>query len=174
MTETQRVQSAQPAENSVIEQPEPTMPSRVVEVGDRSWTVVDLPDGESWNVHGTTDARGEWGPRLGHVTISERGYFSTDLVGTVRGPYTTLDEAVYPIGLDDPTLLDDPATQVQVALPAPIAPVHAPRPTERGRRTPLVAAAIVAAVAAAAVIGLIRRIHAGPTAHRRAARASRI
>lgn len=120
MTEEQQVQAAEPtqqpeAQQPASEQPEPTMSSRRVTVGDRSWTVVDLHDGLSWNVH----RDGEQGPRLGHVRISERGYFSNDPAGIVRGPYTTLDEAVYPLGLDDPVLLDGLADRADIEPPRP-------------------------------------------------------
>jgi hypothetical protein len=43
---------------------------------------------------------------VAHITISDRGYFSVDPGGTVRGPYVTLSEAAYPLALGDPVLLD--------------------------------------------------------------------
>lgn len=122
MTEAQRAQKAQEPEPSAGREPPqeaPGRPSRQFEVGGRTWTLVDLDDGLSWSLYGESPRHAELGARLAQITISERGYFSTDRAGTVRGPYTTLDEAAYPLALDDQILLDDPDTRTNVQPPLP-------------------------------------------------------
>jgi hypothetical protein len=95
------------------------LPSRHVEMEGRSWTIVDLEDGLSWNLY-ANDPRGRGpAPRLAHITISELGYYSSDPAGVVRGPYTTLDEAAYPLALDKRVLLDDPVDRAPSDAPVP-------------------------------------------------------
>lgn len=106
--------------------------SRRVEVDGRTWTLVDLEDGLSWDLYAGDAVDLRRVPRLAHITVSERGYFSTDVPGVVRGPYTTLDEAAYPIALGDPVLLDDPGDRTQVSPPVPVRSADS-RPPRRSR-----------------------------------------
>ena len=91
-----------------------------IDVDGRSWVVVELDDHESWDLYaGTSPDRGS---RLAHVWITDGGYFSTDRAGTVRGPYVTLSEATYPLGLDDPLLLGDVVEQAPISEVTPSDP----------------------------------------------------
>lgn len=146
VTEAQDVERAEPSKPSGSD--EAAHQSRRVEMEGRSWTIVDLEDGLSWNVYRQDDADRGPAPRFAHITISERGYFSTDAAGVVRGPYTTLDEAVYPLALGDRVLLDDPTDLTAVHEPVPTDVVPAP-PRSRFRRRALVALALVGVAALA-------------------------
>ena len=88
--------------------------------------LVPLEDGESWNLQpaGEPDA-----PRFAHITVSERGFFSIDRPGVVRGPYVTLSEAAYPLARADGVLLADTADGS--AIQPPTGPWR-PRPRARG------------------------------------------
>lgn len=146
MTEAQDVQGLEPkATTPTRDDWKP--PSRHVEMEGRSWTIVDLEDGLSWNLY-AQDPQGQGtAPRLAHITISERGYYSTDPAGVVRGPYTTLDEAAYPLALNKRVLLDDPDDRTPVVAPG--VPVVEVTPRRRSGRLLLL---VVVAVAAALIV----------------------
>lgn len=152
MTEAQEVENVDvPAAGSSRTPAQPSV-FRRVEMEGRSWTIVDLGDGMSWDVYSGEDPDGARTPRIAHVTVSERGYFSTDVPGVIRGPYTTLDEAVYPIALDKRVLLDAPEVVAGVEAARGRGPARpAPRARSRARRL------LVAAVVAAMLLVLVKR-----------------
>ena len=154
MTEAQDVQGLEPEGSPPAADAKRGLPSRQVEMEGRSWTIVDLEDGVSWSLYANDPHSRGAAPRLAHITVSEQGYFSTDPAGTVRGPYTTLDEAAYPLALDKQVLLDAPGERAPVD--APVLPVDAGS-RSRWRRLLLVAAGAVALTLLASKIGCAQR-----------------
>jgi hypothetical protein len=154
MAEPQEIvdeESAAHPEKPVDEQPRTS--ASTIEIDGRVWTVVELPDRESWDLYA---GPGEDRTRLlGHISITDEGYFSMDARGAVRGPYVTLSEATYPLGLDDPLLLGDDveptAPHDEPTSPSgSSSPLAARRPW--GREVWLIAFAVVAALLAQRLI----------------------
>jgi hypothetical protein len=149
---------------------DPGVSPRSVVTGGESWVLIQLEDADSWELF-TRDPRdgGRPGARLAHITITDRGYISVDDAGTRRGPYTTLDEAAYPIWTRDRVLLDDPGTRLPaepaaapvgpggVVPPAGVraAPLRAASPYQR--LLVAVAGVTAGAVALGVVLGAIGR-----------------
>ena len=151
MTEPQDAQGRVPEATPSSIRADRKLPSLRVEMEGRSWTIVDLEDGLSWNLY-ADDPRGR-GPahRLAHIVVSDQGYFSTDAAGVVRGPYTTLDEAAYPLALDKRVLLDDAGGRARIDAPVLLGTAR-PR-----RRLLLVVATVVATVLVTSMIAAARR-----------------
>lgn len=149
MTEPHDVQGTAPEGGLPSIRADRKLPSRHVEMEGRSWTIVDLEDGLSWNLY-ANDPRGRGpAPRLAHITISDHGYFSEDPAGVVRGPYTTLDEAAYPLALDKRVLLDDPGDRVPMGAGA--LPMAGRPGSSQGRLLLLVVAAVAFTVIASSI-----------------------
>lgn len=115
MSEPQQIEGQEVDERSAgTTDPEHATVRPVIEIAGGSWVLVPLEDGESWNLR---PADAPDGPRLAHITVSERGYFSIDRPGVVRGPYVTLSEAAYPLARHDRVLLDDTVDRSGVEAP---------------------------------------------------------
>lgn len=134
---------------------EPGGAPRSVVAGGEDWVLVQLEDADSWDLLARLP-HGREGARLAHITITDRGYLSVDAAGVRRGPYTTLDEAAYPIWTGNRVLLDDPTTRIDPTPPPVAAPAGGPLPLRRDGapvRPLLVAVAVVAA--GAVVLGVL-------------------
>jgi hypothetical protein len=133
---------------------EPGGAPRSIVAGGEDWVLVQLEDADSWDLF-TRLPHDREGARLAHITITDRGYISVDATGVRRGPYTTLEEAAYPIWTRSRVLLDDPTTRID-PVPAPSAvpdpPAASARPAAPVR--PLLAAVAVVAVGAV-VLGVL-------------------
>jgi hypothetical protein len=129
MTEAQEVQEAPTGTQREPDSGTERLTS-TLRLDGHEWRLVELEDRQSWSLFGEASGDGP-APRIGHITIGEHGYLSTDRMGVVRGPYTTLDEAAYPLAIGSDQLLTDPADltaieppdSVATTVPAGIAPV---------------------------------------------------
>jgi len=140
VTEAEEVQKAPDGKQRLPDYGTERLTETLTAAGHR-WTLVELEDRQSWSLFGEASGDGP-APRIGHITVGEHGYLSTDRIGVVRGPYTTLDEAAYPLAIGSDPLLTDPADltaieppdSVATTVPAGIAPVTA-RPARPGGTT---------------------------------------
>jgi hypothetical protein len=116
-----------------------------IELDGGTWMLVPLEDGESWNLRpaGEPDA-----PRFAHITVSERGFFSIDRPGVVRGPYVTLSEAAYPLARTDGVLLADAADGSAIRPPTYRRRPQSPSRVSSWRRDLLLVLATVGILAA--------------------------
>lgn len=113
------------------------------DIGDAHWTFVDRPDGHSYEVWRQGSALKDAEADLyGRVTATMQGYMTQDRTGATAGPYTTLDEAAYPLALRGA------AAARRLALE---------RASEGPHGRPTVLLALVAVLAARALLAVVRR-----------------
>lgn len=118
MTEVSRAAQAEARRGKETERDDATTSGReVFRFNDRDWLLMGLEDGSSWNLYGPDADPADPGARRAHITIAEHGYLSVDPEGVVRGPYTTLSEAAYPIAEQNRVLLDAPSDRARVEPP---------------------------------------------------------
>ena len=68
-------------------------------IGNVRWALVEEDGGRSWDVRSQRQDGTPAALSFGRVTFSDRGWVAHGRNGEAYGPFTTLDEAAYPLAL---------------------------------------------------------------------------
>jgi hypothetical protein len=71
----------------------------VAAIGNVRWALVEEDGGRSWDVRSQRQDGTPAALSFGRVTFSDRGWVAHGRNGEAYGPFTTLDEAAYPLAL---------------------------------------------------------------------------
>ncbi|MDQ1513255.1 MAG: hypothetical protein QOC59_1097 [Microbacteriaceae bacterium] len=99
-------------------------------IGNVRWTLVEVDEGRAYDVRSVQRDGTAGDLSFGRVRFSEHGWVAHGTDAEAYGPFTTVDEAAYPLALrgygDDASLLLGPGTpEPGASAPLPLAP--APR-----------------------------------------------
>jgi hypothetical protein len=106
----------------------------VTAIGNVRWTLVEEDEGRAYDVRSLRSDGRPGDMTFGRVSFSDHGWVAHGPDGEAYGPFTTVDEAAYPLALRgygdeaDAGLLLGPGTpEHEAALPLPVLPAPARR-----------------------------------------------